>query len=96
MLLVRRPQGFTKRKSDTFIGAAFAFHRHVNRVGFVRLQLEGVGHGAFGQPLRCWVEQHRCTSANVVEAKVTQHNYVSVSLHMGSAAASTAQPPHFK
>ena len=44
----RRPQAPAKRKGDVFHDARVAFNRHVDRPGFVWLQLEGVRCGASG------------------------------------------------
>ena len=48
VLMERRAQALAKRKGDVFLDAAVAFDRHVDRPGFVGLQLEGVGCGAAG------------------------------------------------
>ena len=90
----RRP--LRNGRCDVFVGAAVAFHRHIDRPGFVGLQLEGVGCGACGEAFRHGLEQHRRPPPFAVEALVVQRDPAFANLGGRDAAAGAAHSPHLE
>src|SRR6478752_973770 len=92
----RRPQTPTKWKGDVFFNAGLASDRHIDRPGFVRLQLEDVGCGAAGELLWDRVKQHRRTEPFAIEALVVQCNLALADVEVCDAPASATESPHFE
>jgi hypothetical protein len=91
VLVERRAQALAEWKRMAFAEAVVALHRHVDRLAFVRLQLERVGCHAAGEPLRRRLKLDHRPQPIAIEALVIQRNLgVAVGFRGRGAAAFAA------